>query len=96
MIFLYHPSNYSVNSKGILQYEDESEALSILQTSCDNHNITLVNTKEENIRMYEEQRVLPNGFVNTSLGEGHLNRYGHEAAAKVLADTIMELERNAD
>ena len=96
LIFLYHPSNYSVNSEGILQYEDESEEFNILQASCDEHNIILVNTKEENIRMYEEQRVLPNGFVNTSLGKGHLNRYGHEAAAKVLADTIMELERNAD
>lgn len=96
LIFLYHPNSYAVTSDGVLQYEDDSEALSILQTACDKHGIVLVNTKEENIRMYEEQRVLPNGFVNTSLGKGHLNRYGHEAAAKVLADTIMELERNAD
>lgn len=92
LIFLYHPDNYSIAKDGSLQYEDDSKQLNILQTVCDKHNITLVNTKEENIKMYREQHVLPNGFVNTSFGKGHLNKYGHEAAARVLAGTITEME----
>ena len=51
-----------------------------------------MSTKDEYIRMYKEDHVVPNGFSNTRLGLGHINKYGHTAMANVLYETIKDLE----
>ena len=92
LILLYHPMNYDVDETGQLVFEDETYEWEILQTLCEENGIVLVSTKDEYIRMYNEDYVVPNGFVNTRLGSGHLNKYGHTAMANVLYETIKGLE----
>lgn len=92
LILIYHPSNYDVDATGQLVFEDETYEWAIFQKFCEENNIVLVSTKDEYIRMYNEDHVVPNGFANTRLGSGHINKYGHTAMANVLYETIKSLE----
>lgn len=42
--------------------------------------------------LYEEKHILAHGFVNTAVGRGHLNKYGHRVIAQTLAEKIKEDE----
>lgn len=92
LILLYHPMNYDVDGNGNLTFEDETNEWETFQSLCKENNIVAVSTKDEYIRMFHEQHVAPNGFSNTKLGEGHINKYGHTAMANVLYETIENLE----
>lgn len=75
LILLYHPATYEVDDKGELVFEDETEEFNIFSDICKANDIVLVSSKDENIKMYQEKHVVPNGFSNTRLGSGHLNKY---------------------
>lgn len=94
LILLYHPANYDVSETGgeKLTFDDETYEWEIFQKLCEENDIVLVSTKDEYIRMYKEDHVVPNGFSNTRLGSGHINKYGHTAMANVLYETIKDLE----
>lgn len=92
LILLYHPKNYDVDETGQLVFLDETYEWEIFQELCEENEIVLVSTKDEHIRMYSEDYVVPNGFSNTRLGSGHINKYGHTAMANVLYETIKDLE----
>ena len=57
---------------------------------CADENIIFIDMTEEFVSLYEEQHILAHGFVNTTVGRGHLNRYGHASIAKRLAEVIEE------
>ncbi len=42
------------------------------------------------IKLYEQNHILAHGFINTAVGEGHLNKYGHKAIAEAVAAVIKE------
>lgn len=92
LILLYHPMNYNVDGNGNLTFEDETDEWEIFQSFCEENGIVAVSTKDEYIRMFNENHVVPNGFSNTKLGSGHINKYGHTAMANVLYETIKNLE----
>ena len=96
LIILYHPSDYEVDENGMLRFDSDPEYDRLFEKVCSDHDIIFVNMKDEFARMYTEDHVLPHGFVNTVWGEGHMNRYGHEACAKALAETIDSLEREKE
>ena len=92
LIFLYYPTAYHLTAGGKLVFDESEEEYQHFVNLCDNHGIAVASTKQEIIRMYREEHVLPNGFANTSLGIGHENEYGHAAMAEAVVDTIRELE----
>lgn len=94
-VIIYHPT-VSVDEDGSVAVPDADDYRDCFARMCADEGIIFVDMTDDFVSLYEEQHILAHGFVNTRAGVGHLNRYGHEAAAKVLADTIMELERNAD
>lgn len=65
LILLYHPMNYNVDETGQLIFQDETHEWEIFQKLCEENDIVLVSTKDEYIRMYKEEHVVPNGFFNT-------------------------------
>ena len=84
--------DYHLSEEGNLIFDDSTAAYKRFQKDCSKQGIITASTKKFNMEMYAGDHVLPNGFVNTSLGSGHFNKYGHEAMADVLAETITELE----
>ena len=47
-----------------------------------------IDTDNDFIELYKTKHILPYGFINTKVGSGHLNKYGHEVIAKRLAKEI--------
>lgn len=92
LIILYHPTDYEVDENGEFHFDSDPKYDRLFEETCSNHDIVFVNMQDEFARMYAEDHVLPNGFVNTVWGAGHLNKYGHDACAKALAETIRSLD----
>lgn len=92
LILLYHPGDYHLGKEGSLVFDDSDEEYENFCKMCSKYGITVVSTKQTVIAMYEQDHVLPNGFINSTVGAGHLNKYGHAAMADVLADAITKLE----
>lgn len=84
IVFIYHPGTI-INTDGTLSLK-YSQTWDVFKEACNNNNIDVIDSGNDFLKYYEEKGVLPYGFMNTSLGEGHLNSIGH----KILADEIVE------
>ncbi len=87
LIIVYHPDTI-LSGDGDLVYEKMEWAEKI----CDLNNIIFVDMAEDFFALYHEKHVLAHGFINSAVGTGHLNRYGHQVIAKRLAEIIEEGE----
>ena len=87
LIIFYHPKTM-IDDDGKLIHENEG--LIEFREACNENNILFVDMTEDFERLYEEKHILGHGFINTAIGTGHLNKYGHEVIAKRLSEVIME------
>lgn len=87
LIIFYHPTT-EIDEEGDLINTTDQEALSAFQEACDKNDIIFVDMTPDFERMYEEEHILAHGFINTAVGTGHLNKYGHKAIAERLAEVI--------
>lgn len=67
-----------------------SEKGKLFESLCEEYDITLINMHSTFMEMYNETYILPQGFSNTAVGEGHINKYGHSEIAKELYRHITE------
>lgn len=81
IIFLYHPTMEITNDGLTAVYEQTTEEFKQL---CDTYGFTLVDMTQTFLEAYETDYIVPYGFSNTTLGTGHLNKYGHEMIAENL------------
>ena len=86
-IIFYHPS-LSLNPDGSATVYNDTDTVSKMHEVCEKNNIIFIDMSDDFLKMYEEEKVLPNGFCNTAVGFGHLNKYGHRAIAERLAEVI--------
>jgi hypothetical protein len=87
LIIFYHPTT-KIDEEGNLISTTDSEALAAFQQACDDNGIIFVDMTEDFERLYNEEHILAHGFINTAVGEGHLNKYGHRVIAERLAQVI--------
>lgn len=87
LIIFYHPST-EIDGNGNMINTTDQDALSAFQEACANNGIIFVDMTPDFERMYEEEHILAHGFINTAVGTGHLNKYGHKAIAERLAEVI--------
>ncbi|MBQ4530072.1 MAG: hypothetical protein IJA36_05620 [Lachnospiraceae bacterium] len=86
IIILYHPS--------VLLNEDGSMSLNqpkyrdVFEEMCQQNGIVFADMGDDFLQAYEERKEVPYGFQNVTIGEGHLNKYGHKMIAKRLYDLI--------
>jgi hypothetical protein len=66
--------------------------LSEFSSACDQNGFTLINMAQSFLQTYDKDHVLPYGFINTAVGTGHLNKYGHRMIAQELLSAITLLE----
>lgn len=86
---MYHPA-VKLNDDGTLNIENEG--VEKFKEACQENGIVFVDMTDDFESLYYKQHKLPYGFINTGVGVGHLNKYGHEVIANRLAKTIEELE----
>ena len=85
LIIFYHPTT-EIDGNGNMINTTDQEALSAFQEACDNKGIIFVDMTPDFERLYEEEHILAHGFINTAVGTGHLNKYGHKAIAERMAE----------
>lgn len=84
IIFVYHPRTI-VTDDGMEIYEDSY--LDTMKDICADNGIYFIDMSDVFTNNYEQNHIVPYGFMNTALGDGHLNKYGH----KMIADEVYKL-----
>ena len=55
---------------------------------CEKNDIAFIDMTDSFVELYEKEHRLPHGFVNTAVGSGHLNKYGHRVIAEEIAEHV--------
>lgn len=89
-IVVFYIPRTTVSSDGTLHMTGGAE-LSQFRDACAANDIYFLDMSDRFMREYEESYTLPYGFANTSVGSGHLNKYGHAMIADELYKLISEV-----
>lgn len=90
-IIFYHPSE-QINPDGTVTYNTDNLYLDCFASVCVDLDIVFVDMTDSFKNLYATEHQLAYGFINTAVGSGHLNKYGHRAIAEKLAEVIQGLE----
>ena len=89
-IIVYHPSS-ELQEDGTVRYSSSGDVcLPLFSGLCEEAGVLFVDMTDDFRALYENQSILVNGFINTAVGAGHLNQYGHKLIAERLARVILE------
>lgn len=90
LILLYQP-HLVLNKDGtanVVKLKDDY--VSVFKDVCSRNNVIFCDMSIEFINYYNKNHQLPHGFLNTAVGEGHLNKYGHRIIGEELYRIIKE------
>lgn len=90
-IVFYHPSEY-LSPDGTVTYKTNQLYLDCFASTCSDLGIVFVDMTDSFKNLYADEHQLAHGFINTGVGSGHLNKYGHRVIAEKLAEVIQGLE----
>lgn len=86
LVIFYHPT-VVVEKDGSVQLSGSEKEVECFRRLCDQNDILFLDMGDRFLAEYKKDYTLPYGFWNTSVGSGHLNRYGHE----MIADELYKL-----
>lgn len=89
LILVYHPHLLLTEDNGIT-FEEQSEDRFFYADVCRKNGVTFLDMTDRFVQYYQENHILPHGFANTSVGSGHLNKYGHAMIAEAVYDHVKE------
>jgi hypothetical protein len=87
LIIFYQPPT-AIDEDGNYMDSTDLEAKALFQDACEENGILFVDMTEPFEELYNEQHRLAHGFINTGVGVGHMNKYGHQVIADTLVDVI--------
>lgn len=93
VIIVYHPET-KIGENGLIK--DDESAVTLFEDECNKHGVRFIDMYDAFNRDYLENKRLPYGFINTAVGEGHLNVLGHNLIAEQLGNVIRELENGTE
>lgn len=88
---VYHPF-VTLNEDGTIKFDTDKKYLDCFISNCNQLGIVFVDMTDPFIELYANEHQLAQGFINTAVGSGHLNKYGHRVIAEKLAEVIQGLE----
>jgi hypothetical protein len=91
IIVYYPPTQLSKN--GDISYMSDDVLFAYFKNYFSQKNISVIDMRARFSKFYEEKNILPFGFLNSPVGSGHMNKYGHALTAEALFDEIKELEK---
>jgi len=88
VVIFYHPT-VSLNRDGniTVNVDERTKTWSRL---CPKYDILYLDMSEKYLKEYQNNKLLPYGFINTEIGSGHLNRHGHRMIAEELFRMLKE------
>ena len=75
-----------------MKIESDFGFLDTLAEVCRKNGICFVDVASRFQKEYAEKHLLPYGFANTSVGNGHMNKYGHMMFAEEIYALIQSIE----
>lgn len=91
LIIIYHPS-LSIQPDTSVKANGSSADVRTLSNLCGETGILFLDMTDRFLEEYENNHVLPHGFFNSSVGNGHLNQYGHAMIAESLCMMMSKVE----
>jgi hypothetical protein len=92
-IMVYHP-HLAIQKDGSVSAAYLNEYLTKIRDACHNNGIYFIDMTDVFIEEYNNNHILPHGFSNTAVGEGHLNKNGHRLIASELVRQINIMEKD--
>ena len=93
LIIFLNP-NLDIDKNGnVVPRQPSSEEKSFVN-SCKSNNIEYIDMYDAYTEAYNKTDRLMHGFSNTTLGKGHLNKYGHQIVANILYEHIIGMENH--
>lgn len=89
LIIAYH-CRLVLNEDGSATASHDEELRSFFADVCNRNGVIFLDMSDIFVENYEQNRVLPHGFTNSSVGSGHLNKHGHAMMANAIYDLIKE------
>lgn len=89
LIIVYHPA-LSLNEDGSASTVADKEFCNSFNKNCEENGIIFLDMSSRFLNEYEQNAVLPHGYSNTSVGQGHLNKHGHKMIAEELYKLMEE------
>ncbi len=84
IIIIYH----SFNMLAAGASTERNEKAELFDELCQAHGIIFLNMETVFAEAYEKDHVVPYGFWNTSMGDGHLNAHGHRMIAEAIFQAL--------
>ena len=88
IIILYHPA-IVLNEDGSMSLKQQ-KYYEVFEEVCQQNGIIFADMSKDFLQAYEERKEVPYGFHNVTMGQGHLNKYGHKMIADRLYDLIAK------
>jgi lysophospholipase L1-like esterase len=88
-LLVYHPYLLLQND-GTAKTDTDKEYFGALQRACKAAHVKLIDMSDMFLAAYRKSHILPNGFINTHVGTGHLNTDGHRMIAEKLYAYISQ------
>lgn len=89
LIIVYHPHLLLAENNEVV-FEEQAEDRFFYADVCKKNDVTFLDMTDIFVQNYREKHILPHGFSNTSVGSGHLNKYGHAMIAEAVYDRVKE------
>lgn len=87
LVFVYKPNTkIDENGKYISTKKDPSTEL--FKKACLRNGIDFIDLSDAFENLYNSKHILAHGFINSAVGVGHLNKYGHKVFAEEVAKVI--------
>ena len=91
VIIAYHPKA-SINADGSLQVWSDVSTMRQFDELCRQNGIGFLDLSGRIQEEYRMRHILPYGFINSAVGNGHFNVDGHRMFAEELIRTMNEME----
>ncbi len=86
VIILYHPAVRLEENGSMTALTNNAEPY--YERVCKNNGIDFIDMTGRFMQAYNEEHIIPYGFMNTTPGDGHINRYAHKMMAEELEKVI--------
>lgn len=85
LLIVYQPETQIYHTGSYISTVGECDAF---REACTAHGIDFLDLSEPFETLYNEEHILAHGFINTAVGEGHMNEAGHRVFAEEVAEYI--------
>lgn len=92
ILIFYHPTQ-ALRPDGGAEFQKDPY-VQVFAEKCALHGIGFLDLTEDLEALYLREHKMGNGFCTGEMGTGHMNAWGHQAAARAVYDWIVQKEGN--